>query len=120
MRSRRRSFSRPNAKMERLANRVWARCGAILQLRWQWSLVWAEAWQIPREQCGSCRPTTREILLDRGLCPDSTVVAIAHEARQAAFYEAGASNRNDAEGREFARWFFLQHGVELLKETESS
>lgn len=112
------SNSRRDFDEDPLALEVWERCRHILGLRRQWSLVWVQACQLPLNQSGFCRPMTEEVRLEKNLSEERTIVALAHESKQAALYEAGETTRNDAEPRQFARWFFVQHGMDLLTKEE--
>lgn len=100
---------------ERLALTVWARCRQILCLQRHSSIAWVGAWQSPLNWPGFWRLKTVEILLEKNLSEERTILTLAHEAKQAALSEAGETTRNDAEARQFARCFFVQHGMELLK-----
>jgi hypothetical protein len=100
---------------EKMALRAWEKCGSILALRWAWSIVWVEPWQLPLAWPGYCRARTLEVLLDREMSLEATLIAIACEAKQASLYEAGQSSRDDTAGRQFARWFFVAHGVGMVR-----
>lgn len=108
------SNSRGDSGHDPLVLEIWERCRHILGLRRRWSLVWVEACQLPLNRSGLCLPNTGEVLLEKNLSEERTIVALAHEAKQAALYEAGETTRNDAEPPHFARWFFVQHGMDLL------